>query len=181
MVIFSDAREIRSRFGPDIEQVQHVLRANHVDFGTPYDLPAVAQALENDPKLRKDLTDLSQSIMNREKNISLRTILNIIAIASGGPQIATTEEDMSQPVNTLDEFLVDVGASPANPQDPNSPSQESVADDRQNESHQALSLTSSRLDNETLMERSGNDSELTLSNPSMHQETPLPNHSLASS
>src|SRR5580704_10594781 len=99
MALLSDTREIRLHFGPHIEQVQQILRANQVDFETPFDLPAVAQALETNPKLRVDLTDLARSIIKREKNISLRTVLNINAIASGGPQIATTEKDISEPMN----------------------------------------------------------------------------------
>lgn len=165
MALLSDVREISFRFGPDIQEVQHLLRANHVDFGTPFDLPTVAQALESDPKLREDLTDLARSIMKREKNISLRTVLNIIAVASGGPQIATSEEDITQPINTLDDFLINVGGNPVNPQNTDSLSSELPSggdrqEDRQDESHQAFSLTQAPLGHEAPLEQSDDDGDL---------------------
>jgi TonB family protein len=161
MALLSDAREIRLHFGPHIEEVQQILRANQVDFGTPFDLPALAQALETNPKLREDLTDLANSILKREKNVSLRTVLNIIAIATGGPQIATTEEDISEPINSLGDFVIGTGSnSTPLPQNPESLSPESANDvNPQSETIQAIRLAPSTSDQETHMERSRPEEE----------------------
>jgi TonB family protein len=160
MALLSDAREIRLHFGPHIEQVQQILRANQVDFGTPFDLPAVAQALETNPKLREDLTDLARSIIKREKNISLRTVLNIIAIASGGPQIATSEEDISEPMNTIGDFMI--GTESNSTPRPQNPQSLSLANDAnpQPEAIQTIRLAPSPSDHEMHMEESRGDEEL---------------------
>ena len=116
MVSFSEARETSSLFdGYEgcIEQVQQVFRANDVDFGSPFDFLTLAAALENDSRLRNDLVVLLQSFMEEKKNISLHTVLNILAVASGGPDLAISDGDTSQlisdgsqPVNTLVDFLL---------------------------------------------------------------------------
>jgi len=165
MALLSDTREIRLHFGSHIEQAQHILRAHQVDFGTPFDLPAVAQALETNPKLREDLTDLANFIMVREKNISLRTVLNIIAIAGGGPQIATTEEDISEPMNTIGDFVIGTESnSTPLPQNPQSLSLANDADP-QPEAIQTIRLAPSPSDTEMYMDRSRGDEELNTLEP----------------
>ena len=97
-----------SLFGGYIDEVQHVFRDNNLDFGSPFDFRIFAKSLKKDPVLREDLAVLTRSIMERENNISLRTVLNILAIASGGPDLDTSDSDMSQPVNLLSDFLLNV-------------------------------------------------------------------------
>jgi TonB family protein len=99
-----------------IEQVRHLLRANHVPFGTPFDFLILAQTLEHNAQLRSDLAVLLQSFMEGEKKISHRTALGIIAVASGGPGFTTSSNGVSlpagggsQPVNVLVDLLMSVG------------------------------------------------------------------------
>lgn len=106
-----------------IEQVRHLLRANHVPFGTPFDFLILAQTLEHNSQLRSDLAVLLQSFMEGEKKISHRTALGIIAVASGGPGFTTSSNGVSlpanginqpegsgsQPVNVLVDLLMSVG------------------------------------------------------------------------
>ena len=126
MTPFSDPRGTSSLFDSYdgyIEQVRHLLRANHVPFGTPFDFLILAQTLEHNSQLRSDLAVLLQSFMEGEKKISHRTALGIIAVASGGPGFTTSSNGVSlpanginqpagngsQPVNVLVDLLMSVG------------------------------------------------------------------------
>ncbi len=122
MVYFSNAQETSNLFGGYIEQVQQALAANHVHFGSPSDFPAFTETLETDSRLRNDLAYLARSFMAGEKHVSLRTVLSIIAIASGGPDLAASDGDMSQPVSVLVDFLISSGSRPASDENPDSPS-----------------------------------------------------------
>ena len=126
MASFSHAQGTSSLFDHYdgyVEQVQHVLRVNHVPFGTPFDFLILAQILEHNSQLRNDLAVLLQSFMEGEKRIHHRTALGIIAVASGGPDFTTTSNDMNlqadgmsqsagdgnQPINVLVDLLMNVG------------------------------------------------------------------------
>ncbi len=123
MVYFSNAQETSNLFGGYIEQVQQALAAHHVHFGSPPDFPAFAETLETDSRLRNDLAVLARSFVAGDENVSLRTVLSILSIASGGPDLATSEEDMSQPVSVLVDFLISLGLSkPAGAENRDSPS-----------------------------------------------------------
>jgi TonB family protein len=140
MTFFSDTQETVSVFGGYIEEFQHVLRENQVNFGTPSDFLPFARSLNRETPLREDLAVLVQSVMEREKNISLRKILSIIVIASGGPDLTSSGNDISQPVNLLSDFLISVGGcSTTSPQHLDSPCSELI--DR--ETQQTDSLTQS--------------------------------------
>jgi TonB family protein len=72
--------------------------------------------------------------MARENKVPLRTILTIIAVASGGPDIANSDRDMSRPVNLLIDFLIKAGGCvqisseyPASPQHPDDPKHSGIA------------------------------------------------------
>jgi TonB family protein len=177
MVFMSEAREIRSHFGSDIEQVQRILRANHVDFGTPYDLPAFAQALESNSQLREELTDLAQALTKREKNVSLPTVLNIIAIAAGGPQIAASEEDISQPLSRLDDFLINIGNEDQSKSgNPEQLSSSFPGDDSHPyENHHAIHLASHPSDQQVREEEFSGNEELNTLEPLDHNPSPVGN------
>ena len=119
MTSFSDTQEISCLFDScdgHIEQVQHVLRVNHVPFGTPFDFLILAQTLEHNSQLRTDLTVLLQSFVEGEKKMTHRTALGIIAVASGGSNFTPSANGkslevsgMSKPVNVLVDLLMSVG------------------------------------------------------------------------
>jgi TonB family protein len=128
MMFFSDSQEIVSRFGDSIDQFRCVFRANDVDFGTPDDFFAFARTLKHDTELRGGLSTLAKSVMAKEKEVSLRTILTIIAVASGGPDVANSGRDMTRPVNLLIDFLIEAGGcSQINSEDPDSPCSDAAA------------------------------------------------------
>jgi TonB family protein len=109
MPYFSDSQEALSRFGDYIEEFQSVFRSNDVDYGTPDDFFALARSLNYDAQLRANLSAQAKSVMARENKVPLRTILTIIAVASGGPEVANSDRDMSKPVNLLIDFLIKAG------------------------------------------------------------------------
>jgi TonB family protein len=109
MAYFSDSQETISRFGDYIDEFQNVFRSNDVDYGTSDDFFAFARSLNYDAQLRERLSALVKSIMAREDKVPLRTILSIIAVASGGPDVAISDRDMSRPVNLLIDFLIKAG------------------------------------------------------------------------
>jgi TonB family protein len=109
MTYFSDSQETVSRFGDYIDEFQNVFRSNEVDYGTSDDFFAFARTLNYDAQLRASLSAVVKSIMTREDKIPLRTILSIIAVASGGPDVANSDRDMSRPVNLLIDFLIKAG------------------------------------------------------------------------
>src|SRR5437899_234540 len=136
MVYFSDARETSNLFSGYIEQVQQVLAANHVSFGSPPDFPAFTETLQTDSRLRNGLAYLARSFMAGEQHVSRRTVLSIIA--SGGPDLAASHNDMSQPVSVLADSLISAGGGrPASAEDPDSPRSDSInAPSYQAEIHQ---------------------------------------------
>ena len=110
MNFFSDTQETASRFGDDIDDLHDVFRCNGVDFGSPEDFFAFARTLKYHSELRGDVLRVVKSVMESETNISFRTILTVIAVASGGPDVATSDREMSVPIKLVIESLIGVGA-----------------------------------------------------------------------
>jgi TonB family protein len=109
MNYFSDTQETASRFGDSIDDLHDVFRCNDVDFGSPEDFFAFARTLKYHSDLRGDVLRMVKAVMESETDVSFRTILTVIAIASGGPEIATSEREMSIPVKLVIESLIGVG------------------------------------------------------------------------
>jgi TonB family protein len=110
MAFFSDPQETISRYGGSIDELQIFFQNSAVPFGAPDDFFAFARKLRKDSQLRGNLSILAKSIMKRESKISLRIFLTILAIASGGPDIASSEREISTPVNLIIDFLISVGS-----------------------------------------------------------------------
>jgi TonB family protein len=110
MDFFSDTQETASRFADYVEDLQDVFRCHGVDFGSAEDFFALARTMKYHSELRGDVLRVVKSVMESETNISFRTILTIIAVASGGPEVATSGREMSIPVKLLIESLIGVGA-----------------------------------------------------------------------
>ncbi|NYF89390.1 energy transducer TonB [Tunturiibacter empetritectus] len=122
MAFFSDSQETISHFGGSINELQDFFRISTVPYGEPDDFFAFARKLRKDIQLRTNLSVLAKSIMERESEISLRIFLTILAIASGGPDIATSEREISSPVNLIIDFLISIGScSQISAEHPDSP------------------------------------------------------------
>jgi TonB family protein len=110
MIIFLDAQETVDRFGVYIQELRAILKANSLKFGSPDNFFAFARRLQSDDLLRADLSRMVKFLIERENSqVSLRTTLTIIAIASGGSALAETNRDLSKPVNIVTDFLIRSG------------------------------------------------------------------------
>jgi TonB family protein len=110
MEFFSDTQDTVSRFADYVEDLQDVFRCHDVDFGSPEDFFAFARTVRYHSDLRGDVLRVVKSVMESEANISFRTILTVIAVASGGADVATSDRQMSIPVKQVIESLLGVGA-----------------------------------------------------------------------
>src|SRR5260370_28959830 len=110
MDFFSDTRETAARFGDYIDDLHDVFRCNDVDFGAPEDFFAFARTLKYHSELRGDVMRVVKSVMDGEADVAFRTILTVIAVASGGLEVATSDREMSVPVKSVIESLIGVGA-----------------------------------------------------------------------
>jgi len=110
MTYFLDSQETISLFDAYIEEFQRVFRAKGIEFGSSDDFFSFARTLNHHIELREDLVVLVKSILEKENgNVSLRTILTILAVASGGTDVAVTDRDLSRPVNLVIDFLINGG------------------------------------------------------------------------
>ena len=109
MNYFSDTQQAAARFGDFIDDLHDVFRCHDVDFGSAEDFFAFARTLKYHSDLRGDVLRVVKAMMESETDVSFRTILTVIAVASGGPEIATSEREMSIPVKLVIESLIGVG------------------------------------------------------------------------
>src|SRR6266851_63241 len=110
MIFFSDPQETASRFGDYIHDLHDVFRCHGVDFGSPEEFFEFARTGKYHSELRGDVLRVVKSVMESETNISFRTILTVIAVASGGTGVATSGREMGIPVKQVIEALIGVGA-----------------------------------------------------------------------
>ncbi len=109
MNLLSDTQGIASRFSDYIEDLRDVFRCNGVDFGSPEDFFAFARTMKYHGDLHRDVARVAKTVIEKEANVSLRTILTIVAVASGGAEVATSDREMSVPINLVAESLIREG------------------------------------------------------------------------
>jgi TonB family protein len=128
MNFFSDPQEIASRFGVYVEDFHDVFRCNGVDFGSPEDFFTFARTMKYHTELRDDVMRVVKFVMGQETNISFRNLLTMIAVASGGPDVAKSDREMGTPVNLVIESMIGVGdCSQINTDQPDTASPELTA------------------------------------------------------
>ena len=137
MDFFSDPQATRSRFGDVIDDLHDVFRCHGVDFGSPDDFFAFSRTMKYHSELRSDVMRVVKFVMDSETNVSFRTILTILAVGSGGLEVATSGYEMKVPVSLIIESLVGAGdCSPLNVEQPESSSTQPIA----NEAVEAVAL-----------------------------------------
>ena len=115
MDFFSDPQATSARFGDVIDDLHDVFRCHGVDFGSPDDFFAFARTVKYHSELHSDVMRVVKFVMDSETNVSFRTILTILAVASGGLEVATSAQEMRVPVSLVIESLVGAGdCSPLN-------------------------------------------------------------------
>src|SRR6185312_13472523 len=107
MLFFLDMQETVERFDTRITELHSFFDANYVRHGSPDDFFAFARALGNNNQLRNDLSALIKSIVKRESDgLLLTDMMSILAAAVGGPSLEETQVDITQPTDTIMEFLL---------------------------------------------------------------------------
>ncbi len=109
MNLLSDTQGIASRFSDYIDDLRDVFRCNGVDFGSPEDFFAFARTMKKHGGLCRDVARVAKAVTEKETNVSLRTIITIIAVASGGAEIATSDREMSVPIDRVADSLIREG------------------------------------------------------------------------
>lgn len=118
MTFLANPHEVSFRFGDYIDEFQAILATNNIKHGAPDNFSTFARRLQSDELLSADLDRMVRSIIQRESgNVSLRTILTIIAIASGGDTIAEPDRDLSKPMQLVIDIMIASGG--CSPDDPN--------------------------------------------------------------
>jgi TonB family protein len=121
MNLLSDTQGIASRFSDYIDDLRDVFRCNGVDFGSPENFFAFARTMKKHGGLCRDVARVAKAVTEKETNVSLRTIITIIAVASGGVEIATSDREMSVPIDRVADSLIREGVcSPLHADDPDS-------------------------------------------------------------
>jgi TonB family protein len=103
--VFS-TRETIFRYGEYIEEFHDAFQSNDIAFGSLDNFFAFCEILKTNTPLRTEIARLTKSLLTKENNnISVRTLLTVIAISSGGSEITRTRCDVSKPINVLIGFL----------------------------------------------------------------------------
>ena len=106
MILLSNTQETVFRFDAYLEDFRDVFRCNGVDFGSPEDFFAFARTVKFHSELRCDVARVAKAVIENEANVSLRTILTVIAVASGGDGVAAPDEEASAEMNTAVNLVV---------------------------------------------------------------------------
>ncbi len=106
MILLSNTQETVFRFDAYLEDFRDVFRCNGVDFGSPEDFFAFARTVKFHSELRCDVARVAKAVIENEANVSLRTILTVIAVASGGDGVAAPDEETSAEMNTAVNLVV---------------------------------------------------------------------------
>ena len=125
MDFFSDPQATATRFDDVIDDLHDVFRCHGIDFGSPEDFFAFGRTMKYHSELRSDVMRVVKFVMDSETNVSFRTLLTVLAVASGGTEVAAGGREMRVPVSMVIESLVGAGdSSPLNGEQPESPAPE---------------------------------------------------------
>ncbi len=111
MDFFSDPQATVSRFRDVIDDLHDVFRCHGVDFGSPDNFFAFGRTMKYHSELRSDVMRVVKFVMESERNVSFRTILTVLAVASGGVEVAASGREMRVPVSLVIESLLGEGDS----------------------------------------------------------------------
>ncbi|MDW5264278.1 MULTISPECIES: energy transducer TonB [Acidobacteriaceae] len=110
MPFFLDTQETVQRFGSAIAEFRSLLDTNHIRHGSADDLFEFTRTLESSNQFRMDLSALVKSVVRKEREgLLLTDMMSIIAASVGGRSVTDTTADLTQPTNTLMEFLLGTG------------------------------------------------------------------------
>lgn len=106
MVSQSSFEYVALRYAPYIKELQDFFSIRTMDFGTPADMFQLAELLRKPGFFREEMSSLVRAIVYREcEGITRAELLELIALAAGGPGIENASQDLHQPIDQIMDFL----------------------------------------------------------------------------
>lgn len=106
---FSDIQETARRFGTFIDDIQRLFNFHALRIGSPESLATLEQSLATREPLREDLASLLRAInLSQPEDLPPEKILTIVALAAGGPDIASPGPELLPAVESLATYLADL-------------------------------------------------------------------------
>ena len=106
---------VTGRFAPYIEELQEFFASSCLRCGAPEDVIDLMERLESSPTFAEDLSSMVRSIVLREGGgLPHSQLLEILALAIGGPKMDHAAQQFSQPLRNLLSFLSGVVRKPWN-------------------------------------------------------------------
>jgi TonB family protein len=103
------------RFAPYIKELREFLASSHLRYGAPEDIFPVTERLQNSKAFAEDMSSMIRAILLREGgSMAHAQLLEILAIAIGGPAMDHASQDYRQPLRQLLSFLTGVLRRPWN-------------------------------------------------------------------
>lgn len=103
------------RFAPYIKELREFFAVSHLHFGAPEDIFPVNERLQTSKAFAEDMSSMIRAILLREGgSMAHAQLLEILAIAIGGPAMDHASQDYRQPLRQLLAFLTGVLRRPWN-------------------------------------------------------------------
>jgi protein TonB len=103
------------RFAPYIEELQEFFASACLRFGAPEDIIDLTERIDSSRPFAEDLSSMMRSIMLREAGeLQHSQLLEIVALAVGGPKMDQAAQHFAQPLRSLLSFLSGVMRKPWN-------------------------------------------------------------------
>jgi len=94
------------RFGPYIEELQEFFASSCLRYGTPEDILDLTERVDSSSAFAEDLSSMVRSIVLREGGaLPHSQLLEILALAIGGPRMDHAAQQFSQPLRYLLSFI----------------------------------------------------------------------------
>lgn len=109
MVVQSNLEILAHRYSGYIEELHCLLTVHGMQFGSPPDILPFARALSSPGPFRDELWSLVYSILDREHGALPRAeLLEMLAIAAGGPHLEEAAQQIQQPVSDILAFAGEI-------------------------------------------------------------------------
>ena len=107
MLAPSKTDSLTARFEPYIQELREFFTSRDHPFGNPKDLATLLDRL-HDPGFHEEMVSMVRSILYREETLPRIEIMEIIAVAAGGPQILDDAAELHQPLRGILSFVQEV-------------------------------------------------------------------------
>jgi TonB family protein len=115
MAAFTSPEPAAFRYAPYIQELREFFAESHLRYGSPEDILAVSERLYQSQLFFQDLSSMVRSIILREGgSMQHASLLEILALAIGGPEMEHAPQHYRQPLRHLLSFVTGVIRQPWN-------------------------------------------------------------------